>query len=106
MGDGLAFQGLSPPVGWRERREVKEEEDEEKEEEVPPLIISLPNLVGAMDVAWHGGREESGSDSLPWTRKIIGEVAWWVGAATAVALNVGRAMPKWRSPHSSSPRRV
>ena len=33
MGDGVAFRGLSPPVGWREPREVEEEEEEEKEEE-------------------------------------------------------------------------
>ena len=33
MGDGLAFQDVSPPVGWRERRKVEKEEEEEKEEE-------------------------------------------------------------------------
>ena len=68
MGGGLAFQGLSPPVEWRERREV---EGEEKEEEVPPPIISLPDLVAAMDLAWHG-------------------------AATTVAMSIGRTTPKWR----------
>ena len=106
MGDGLAFQGLSPHVGWRERREVEKEEEEEKEEEVPPPIISLPDLVAAMDLAWHGAREERGSESLPWTRKAVGEMAWWAWAATAVAMNVWRTKPKWRSPYSSSPRRV
>ena len=78
--------------------------EEKEEEEVPPPIISLPDLVAAMDLAWHGGREVRGSEAMPWTWPAVGE-AWWTGVAT-VAMNVGRTMPKWCSPSSGSPCQV
>ena len=118
MGDGVAFRGLSPPVGWREPREAEEvgEEDEEEvevgpekglvegvgeeeavgehvveeeREEVPPPVTSLPDLEEA---GMEGGREKTGSETVPWTWTAVGEVAWWAGAAAAVAMNVGRTI--------------
>ena len=122
MGDGVAFLGLLPPVGWREPREMekvggeeeKEEEEEaevgkeeglvegvgeeeavgehaveEEEEEVAPPVTSLPDLEEA---GMEGGREKKGSESVPWTWTAVGEVAWWAGAAAAVAVNVGRTL--------------
>lgn len=91
MGDGQAFQGLLPPLRWRERQEVKKVEQEEREEEVVPPIISLPNLE---EVAMEGRREKKGSESMPWTWTAVGEVAWWVGATAAVPMNVGRTLSK------------
>ena len=54
-------------------RDTREGDAAEKEdEEVPPPIVSLYDLhEAAMEV----GREERGTELVPWTRTTVGEVA-------------------------------
>ena len=66
-------------------RDMRGGDATEEDEEVPPPIASLCDLEEA---AMDGGREGRGSE--PWTYIAVGEVAWWAGAAAAVAMNVRR----------------
>ena len=122
MGDGVAFRGLLPPVGWREPREVEEEEGEEGKEEEEEVEVGteeglvegvgeeeavgehvveeereevpppVTSLPDLEEAGMEGGREKKGSESVPWTWTAVGEVAWWAGAVAAVAVNVGRTL--------------